>query len=210
VPSEPARFSDELERWQAADGDKTLGSLIATFDEKSFAVLFVVLMGVPALPLPTGGATHVLEVIVMLLALQLIAGRREVWLPRRWQELKLTGERWQRFIARLATLVRRLERLARMRASFVFGRRPANALFGVLVLVGAAVAFVAPPFSGLDTLPALGVVLVSAGVVLEDLFVVVLGLVVEAAGVILVFVLGRAAFEGIRDLAALISAAVPL
>ena len=69
------KVSDELERWLTGDGEKTLGSLIQLFEEKSFAILFVVLLGVPALPLPTGGATHVFEIIAMLLALELIAGR---------------------------------------------------------------------------------------------------------------------------------------
>ena len=70
--------------WQASEGDKTLGSIIDVFGEKSFAVLFVVLMSVPALPLPTGGATHVLEVVTVLLALELCVGRDKVWLPQRW------------------------------------------------------------------------------------------------------------------------------
>ena len=67
--------SDELERWLSGPGEKTLGSLIELFEEKSFALVFVLLLGVPALPLPTGGATHVFEIIAVLLALQLIAGR---------------------------------------------------------------------------------------------------------------------------------------
>ena len=46
--------------------------------------MFVLLLAVPALPLPTGGATHVFEVIAMLVALQLIVGRRQIWLPARW------------------------------------------------------------------------------------------------------------------------------
>ena len=50
-------------------------SLVELFEEKSFAIVFVLLLGVPALPLPTGGATHVFEVIAVLLAAQLIAGR---------------------------------------------------------------------------------------------------------------------------------------
>jgi hypothetical protein len=56
---EPEKVSEQLERWLSADGDKTLGSLVELFGEKSFAILFVLLLGVPALPLPTGGATHV-------------------------------------------------------------------------------------------------------------------------------------------------------
>jgi hypothetical protein len=60
--------------------------------------------------------------------------------------------------------------------------------------------FLAPPFTGLDTLPALGVVLLSLGVLLEDFFVVVLGVIAGAAGVLLEIVLGKAALTGIQRL----------
>src|SRR5437667_1626066 len=110
--TQPARLSDELERWLQGEGEKTLGSLVETFGEKSFAILFVLLLGVPALPLPTGGATHVFEVIAALLALELIAGRREVWLPQRWRGIQLAGEKQQRFLAGLMRLIRRLERVS--------------------------------------------------------------------------------------------------
>src|SRR6184192_649070 len=98
---QPERVSDSLDRWLKSDGDKTLGGLIMLFEEKSFAILFVLLLGVPALPLPTGGATHVFEVIAVLLALELIAGRDTIWLPQRWCALELGGDRQQRFLAAL-------------------------------------------------------------------------------------------------------------
>ena len=82
---EPLKVSEELEAWLQSDGEKTLGSLIELFKEKSFAIIFVLLLGVPALPLPTGGATHVFEIIAVLLACQLIWGREEIWLPQRWR-----------------------------------------------------------------------------------------------------------------------------
>lgn len=161
------KLSDELDRWQAGEGAKTLGSLIEVFEEKSFAVLFVVMMGVPALPLPTGGATHVLEVITVLLALELCVGRDQVWLPQRWCRLELGGGgKRQGFVERLIRLIRWLERFSRPRGGFLFDHRVSNLVFGVLVIVGAVTAFLAPPFSGLDTLPALGVVLLSIGVLL--------------------------------------------
>ena len=92
------KVSDQIERWVEADGPRTLGSLVELFEEKSFAVIFVLLLGVPALPLPTGGVTHVFEVIAMLLALQLIVGRSQVWLPQRWRRLRLDGPKQQRFV----------------------------------------------------------------------------------------------------------------
>jgi hypothetical protein len=198
--STPSKVSDELERWLTSDGEKTLGSLIELFEQKSFAILFVVLLGVPALPLPTGGATHVFEIVAMLLALELIAGREEIWLPQRWRRLELAGEKQQRFIAALIKTIRWLERFSRPRLRFLFDHRLSNVVFGLLAIGGSLAAFVAPPFTGLDTLPALGVVLLSLGVLLEDFLVVLAALIVAAAGIALEVILGSAAIGGVEKL----------
>jgi len=200
MQSRPQSVGDELEAWLGGDSDKTLGSLVEVFGERGFAILFVLLLGVPALPLPTGGATHVFEIIAVLLALELIAGRREIWLPARWCRLELAGSKQQRFIAALMRMIRRLERVSRPRLRFLFGHRLSNVVFGLLVVGGALGAFFAPPFTGLDTLPSLGVVLLSLGVLLTDFAVVVVALLIGAAGVALEVVLGSAAIHGISKL----------
>ncbi|HTU95124.1 MAG TPA: exopolysaccharide biosynthesis protein [Solirubrobacteraceae bacterium] len=194
------KLSDELEEWLTGEGDRTLGALVDAFGDKSFAIIFVVLLGIPALPLPTGGATHVFEVIAALLALELIIGRRQVWLPERWQRLKLGGDKQQKFIAGLTRLIRRLERLSRPRLAFLFDHRLSRVVFGILVLAGTAGAFFAPPFTGLDTLPSLAVVLLALGVLLEDFLVVAAGLVVLVAGVALEIILGAAAVHGLSSI----------
>jgi hypothetical protein len=197
---EPTRISTRLEEWLGGEGKKTVASLVDVFGQKSFAVLFVFLLGVPALPLPTGGATHVFEIIALLLAAQLIAGRECVWLPRRWRDLELAGKRQQRFIAGLMRVIRRLERLSRPRLRPLFGHRLSDIVFGVLVVAGTLGAFLAPPFSGLDTLPALGVVLLSLAVLLEDFLIAIAGVVVGAAGIVLEIVLGAAAIHAVEGL----------
>ena len=196
----PETVSEQLERWLDGDGEKTVASLIELFEKKSFAILFVVLLAVPALPLPTGGATHVFEVIAMLLAAQLIAGRDHIWLPERWRTLELAGDRQQRFIAALMRMIRRLERISRPRLRFLFNHRLSNVVFGLLVIAGSLGAFLAPPFSGLDTLPALGVVLLSLAVLMEDFAVVAAAIVVGVTGVVLEIVLGSAALKGLEHL----------
>ena len=199
-PEQRRTVSDELERWLQGDSEKTVAGLVGLFEEKSFAILFVVLLSVPALPLPTGGATHVFEIIAILLAAQLIAGRDHIWLPKRWRALELAGDRQQRFIAALMRLIRRLERISRPRLRFLFDHRLSNIVFGLLVTALCLAAFLAPPFTGLDTLPSLGVVLVSLSVLLEDFLVTIAGLIAGAAGVLLEIVLGRAAVNGIGGL----------
>jgi hypothetical protein len=198
--AEPEKVSEQIERWLASEGEKTLGTLIELFEEKAFAIVFVLLMGVPALPLPTGGATHVFEIVTVLLALQLIAGRDEIWLPKRWRGLQLAGPGRQKFLRGLMKMIRRLERVSRPRFRFLFNHRLSNIVFGVLVIFGSVGAFVAPPFTGLDTLPALGVVLISLAVLLEDFAVAAVGIVIGIGGVILEVVLGKAAISGIGNL----------
>ena len=100
----------------------------------------------------------------------------------------------------LLKVIRWLERFARPRVRFVFDRRATNIAFGLFVIVGAVAAFVAPPFSGLDTLPSLGVLVVSVGVLLEDFYVVIAGVVIAAVGIALEIVLGAAAIRGIGEL----------
>lgn len=193
-------IADALEEWLRAGGDTSLGGLVHVFGTKSFALVFVLLLGVPALPLPTGGATHVFELIAVLVALQLIAGRDRIWLPRRWLRVELGGPRRRRFLHALLRFIRGLERLSRPRLRFLFGHRLSNVVFGLLVMGGALAAFLAPPFSGLDTLPALGVVLLSLGVLLEDVAVVVLAVVTGAAGIALEILVGSAALHGLGAL----------
>jgi hypothetical protein len=193
VPEEraPDPLSDRLKAWLEADGTKSLGALVTTFGPQSFAILFVVLMAFPALPLPTGGLSHVLEIATMLLALELAVGRRTVWLPRRLadRELKaLSG----RFTQALVRRIRWFERYSRPRFAHLLGWRLTGCVIGLLVLGLSVAAFLAPPFSGLDTLPSLGVVVLSLGVLLGDVVVAVAGIVIGAVGVALVIALGSA------------------
>src|SRR3954451_7440309 len=195
----PAKVSEQIERWLASDGAKTLGGLVDMFEVKSFALVFILLLGVPALPLPTGGATHVFEIISILVALQLVIGRDKIWLPERWRSVELAdGDRRARFLMGLTKAIRWIERFSRPHLRFLFDHRASNTIFGLLAIAGSLGAFLAPPFTGLDTLPALGVVLLSLGVLLEDFFIVVLAVIVGAAGVFLEIVLGKAALSGIR------------
>jgi hypothetical protein len=196
----PEKVSDQLEGWLTGDQPKTLGGLLDSSGEGSFAIVFVLLMAVPALPLPTGGVTHVFEVITMLLALELIAGRRAVWLPERWRRLELSGASSQKFINVLLRRIRSLERFSRPRAPWLFGHRLSASLFGLAVLALALTAFLAPPFSGLDTLPSIGVVMLALGYLLTDIVVASAGLAIGALGVASVIFLGSVAVNTVKGL----------
>jgi hypothetical protein len=184
------KVSDQIDLWLRDDRPKTVDSLIEMFGDGSFAILFVLLMALPALPLPTGGATHVLEVITMMLSLELVAGRRRVWLPRRWRRVELAGTSRQRLIEKLLAGIRRLERFSRPRGRWLLRHRLSGIVFGLVVFALTLAAFLAPPFSGLDTLPSIGVVMLALGFLMLDAALAAAGLVVGVLGITAVVGLG--------------------
>ena len=93
-----------------------------------------------------------------------------------------------------------LELIAGPRLSFVFHQRITDVLFGLLVLVGTVGAFVSPPFSGLDTLAALGVVVLSLAMLLKDALVAIVAMLLLAAGIVLEIGLGAAVIHGISSI----------
>jgi hypothetical protein len=193
-------FSTELEAWLRAEGPKTLGSLGGTFGEKSFAVAILLLMFVPALPLPTGGISHVFEVIAALLGLQMVLGRTTIWLPRRFRERQLGALGTDKAIPLVGRWIRRLERFSRPRGAGLLRRRPVQRLLGLSLVATSITALLSPPFSGLDTIPGVAAVLVCGGILLSDLLLVVIGEAIEIGGVIVIVTVGAAATHWIRQL----------
>ena len=186
------QFSHQLDRWLSSDETKTLGALSDLFAEKSFAVTILLLMFVPALPLPTGGISHVFEAITIVLAVQMVLGRRTIWLPERWQGRELGPTTTDRAIPFMVRRIRLVERFSRPRSAWLFDQGWMLRLLGLLIMALAVAAALAPPFSGLDTLPALGAVAIALAIILEDIVVLAIGIVIGTGGVILIVTIGAA------------------
>src|SRR5918992_1837194 len=137
-------ISAELEKWLESDRKKTISDLLDTFGPRSFAILFVVLMALPALPLPTGAVSHVLEVITMLLALELIIGRTEVWIPKRFHDRELKGLSDAKFRNVLLKRIRWFEKFSKPRMAELLEHRLTGVAFGAAVLGFTLTAFLAP------------------------------------------------------------------
>jgi len=189
---EEIKVSVQLEEWLKSDRKKSIGDLVETFGPRSFAILFMILMALPALPLPTGAVSHVLEILTMLLALELMVGRTEVWIPRRFQDRELKGLSGPKFSNALLKRIRWFEKFSRPRMAGLLEHRVTGMGFGAIVFVLALTAFLAPPFSGLDTLPSLGVVILSLGVLLGDIVIAGGGVGIGVLGVVVVIGLGKA------------------
>lgn len=170
------------------------------FGEKSYAITILLLMFIPALPLPTGGITHVFEIITVLLALEMIAGLRSIWLPKSWKNMKLAAAIERRAIPLMLRRIRWFEKRSNQKLNWIFRLPLFTRLNALIIIVFTVAAFMAPPFSGLDTLPALGVVFICLSVILEDVRILALGYAAGIAGTVIVVAAGAATISIIHRL----------
>ncbi|HEY4963809.1 MAG TPA: exopolysaccharide biosynthesis protein [Candidatus Saccharimonadales bacterium] len=188
------KFSNKLQKLLTGDRPVTLQVIVDNFSEKSFGILFLLLLTIPSLPLPTGGITHIFEIVAILLALELISGRKAVWLPKKWLNKTLPNSLQTSALPKFIKIIRWIEKYSHLRSVSIQNNSLLPRLVGLVVLVFTIFAFLAPPFSGLDTLPSLGVVLLSLSFIFDDLFLSFIGIIVGVIGIGLLLLLGKLAF----------------
>ena len=193
-------FSVQLEAWLRSDHDKTLGDLGQVFSEKSFAVTILFLMFIPALPLPTGGISHVMEAISVVICAEMVLGRRTLWLPASWKRRELGAATTDKAVPFMVRRIRWCERFTKPRGIYLFTHRWSLRIIGLVLMALSITAMLAPPFSGLDTLPAMGAVGVALAVILEDALVLLVGVVIGLIGTLLIVTLGAAALHVVSGL----------
>lgn len=188
-------FSQELTDWLNSKGSKTVGSLEEIFDERSFAVAFFLLLAPSALPIPTGGITWLFEALGMLLSFELIIGRRTIWIPAKWRQRSIGKNLRTKALPKLVRFIAWFEKRSQQRLTGVLDHPWFLRLTGLIVFLFTLTSFVAVPFSGLDTLPALGVVIISLALIMGDALLMIFGLLVGSVGVLLAISLGSAALR---------------
>ncbi|WP_426573913.1 exopolysaccharide biosynthesis protein [Aquihabitans sp. McL0605] len=196
----PAPFSVLLQEWIDSDHDKTVGDLGDVFAGKSFAVTILMLMLFPALPLPTAGLSHVLEAVTVVVAAQMVLGRSVLWLPDRWRTRELGPSLEDKAVPWVARKISWAERHSHPRGVHIFRDRLPRRFLGLLIAALATAAAVSPPFSGLDTIPSMGAVIIALSMILEDIVILAVGIVVGALGVAISVAIGAAAVRFLSGL----------
>lgn len=94
--------------------DPTIGDLSQAFDTRAFGAFFILFGGLNLVPLPPG-ASLFFGVPLLLFTSQLALGLRRLWLPERVRRISLSPKTLALLVNRVGPLLRRVERLARMR-----------------------------------------------------------------------------------------------
>ncbi len=169
----------------------TLGEMVAGIEgiDGLGPVLFALTLPV-LLPLPPG-VSMVLALPLLVVAPQIVVGRRCLWLPKALARQSIKRPELVKLLRRILPLLDRVERLARPRLSFLTGRIGASAV-GVACTLIALVLILPIPFANL--IPALAMTAFAVGLARKDGLFVLSGyaLIIAAACVIALGVHGIA------------------
>jgi len=160
------KLSEELRVLLRTDGEAlTVEELVDRVGDRGFGLLLLVLSLPSALPVPAAGYSVPFGILLLLLALQMLAGKVHPVFPRRLRQTRISSSFATRLIEGAAWTFKRLECLIRPRMRWI-GLRPGRILMGLLVLVMSLLMMIPIPMT--NTIPALVIFLIGIGLTEED------------------------------------------
>ena len=181
-----ARLSAELERFFFDDDCQpqvTLADILQLAGERTFGFLFVLLSIPSALPVPAPGYSIPFGIAMFLLAVQLVIGRKQLWMPKGWYKHSFSTDTVRGILKKGIPWLRRIELVSRPRMSYVCASLPGR------VIIGSAIALMSIsmmiPIPGTNTLPAIGIFVTGFGLLDDDGAISLGGLVLCLMGLVL-------------------------
>ena len=146
--------------------DVTLKELLTLGGERTFGFLFVLLSLPSALPVPAPGYSVPFGIVMLLLAVQLIVGRSQPWLPASWLDKGFARNKVAGFITKGLPWLQKIEAVSRPRLSIICTSPVGRLVLGVAIALMSMCMMI--PIPGTNTLPAIGIFVIGFGLLDDD------------------------------------------
>jgi hypothetical protein len=199
-PPLPVRTSEVLRELAYGEGERvSFRDILTGLRHRAFGFTMLIFALPACLPMPPGIPT-VCGIALTIIALNLIAARRRLWLPSAIADKSLARADLRRVVDRVLPMMQRLERLCRPRLA-TLTEPMGKVLIGVVVLVLGLIMILPIPLLG-NMPPGAAAAVIAIGVTERDGLVVLVGLVVSALAVALAGAAAWAAILAIIDFVA--------
>jgi hypothetical protein len=167
-----------------ADGVVVLGEVLDKAGDRGYGFLLI-LLAIPAfIPILPPGTSGVLGALMSIVALQMLFGLKQPWFPKRWRQKVLSPKVVQAIQTRGVAMLRQIERISHPRGRR-FTRNGLILRLSALVVIALALVLSSPmPF--MNTLPALGVLLIGVGLANHDIYFLSAGWLIGTAVALIV------------------------
>ena len=148
-----------------ADGHITVGEVLDRVAERGFGLLLFVVALPTMIPVLPPGASAVVGIIYIVLGLQILAGFAYPWLPRAIRAHRLSPTAVKALRQRGVAFLERIERMTRPRRLLLESGAMLR-VFALLIVLNGVILFLPVPF--MNTLPAIGIMLIGIGMLNRD------------------------------------------
>jgi hypothetical protein len=161
-----------------------LGEVLDKAGDRGYGFLLI-LLAIPAfIPILPPGTSGVLGALMSIVALQMLFGLKQPWFPKRWRQKVLSPKVVQAIQTRGVAMLRQIERISHPRGRR-FTRNGLILRLSALVVIALALVLSSPmPF--MNTLPALGVLLIGVGLANHDIYFLSAGWLIGTAVALIV------------------------
>ncbi len=195
----PTRLSDDLKKIldHAAGKEITIQEIIEILHGRGFDILVILLAFPFLLPIPLPGLSVIFGMVLLFLGLR-IALRKKPWLPHRFLEKKIPYTLLSKTVSAVLLVACRMEKILHPRLRF-FTRWPSfSVLNGLMIMSSAFILMLPLPIPFTNSLPALSIILLAAGMMEEDGAVIFLGYLAAAVAwfyLIFIWLVGNAGIK---------------
>lgn len=170
----PRTFLQSLEAMaeQASDRGLSLRDILDRLDERAFGAALFILALPCAIPF-LYGVPQAVSLPMIALALQMLAGREEPWLPDRLGVRMIDRSNLQRISGFGRKWFGWMELFAKPRFLWMSGRNAERGIAAFLTLFCASILL---PFPGTNTMPGIAVAIVAFGLMARDGLLILIGL----------------------------------
>ena len=193
----PERTSDVLR--ELADDQRervSFREILTGLRHRAFGFTLLIFALPCVLPMPPGIPT-VCGIAIVIIALNLIAARQRLWLPRAIADKSVARADLQRIVTRVTPHLERLERFCKPRFAIVT-EPVGKVLIGLVILVLGFIMILPIPFLG-NMPPGFAASVIAFGMTERDGIIVLIGVVVSVAAVALASVATWTAILAIVD-----------
>jgi hypothetical protein len=195
VDRAPRTVSDILRGLTDQDADRIyVGDLVDAFGPRAFGALmfaFSLLALVAAVP----GSSAVTAAPIIIIAVQLIIGVPNLWLPKAIDRRSLKRDDLKNMLDRVLPTLERVERFLAPRLEFLFGS-VGDRMVGTVCLLLAVVLALPIPFFNL--VPGMGVATLSLALVARDGLLALIGYGIAAASGVVLTLSAHAVFAAVE------------
>jgi hypothetical protein len=143
----------------------SISEITCAVGEKGFGLLLIVLSLPSALPMPAPGYSTPFGIVMALIALQMIRGRKVIWLPQGLGTIQIKPKLAKTMLGNASKFLSKIERYIRPRQKWIRGRTGQVSL-AFVVLNMACLMMLPIPLT--NTFPAMVIFMIGVGLSEED------------------------------------------